>query len=88
MSEKSEKKGGEGRMMNGRVAVKITTLDRIRDLANGMNVTHDEAINLALDNFIPQGEDPLLFGRKLRKSGKSKRGSRASISTQNDDGQE
>lgn len=65
MSERKSKKGGEGRMMNSRVAVKEETLDRIRDVANGMRVTHDEVINMALDQLIPKGEDPLVFGRKM-----------------------
>lgn len=65
MAQEKSKKGGEGRMMNGRVAVRQSTLDRIRDLANGMRITQDEAINMALDRFIPQDEDAYQFGKRL-----------------------
>ena len=52
-------------MLNGRVAVSQDTLDRLRDLANGMRVTQDEVISMALDRFVPEDENPYQFGKRL-----------------------
>jgi hypothetical protein len=55
-----------GRVVNSRVSVTEETRKRLRDFANGMGVTYEEAVIFLLDNVMHPGEDDLLAGRRVR----------------------
>jgi antitoxin component of RelBE/YafQ-DinJ toxin-antitoxin module len=58
---------GSKEAASARIAVTRQTHQRLRDIAHGLGVSQDEAINILLDLIIKPGDDDLLFGRKLRK---------------------
>jgi hypothetical protein len=66
MPVKHGSKGGDGRMMNSRIAVREATARRVREFAKGLDVTQDEAINFVLDRVMGPTDDPLIIGRQLR----------------------
>lgn len=57
-----------GRMVNSRVSVTEETRDELKDFANGLGVTYDEAIKLLLGMVRQGNEELIVSGRRLRTS--------------------
>lgn len=54
------------RRVNKRIPVADDTLQRLRDFADGLGSTYDEAINFLIDLAADEDENPKLAGHRLR----------------------
>lgn len=54
------------RRVNKRIPVADDTLHRLRDFADGLGTTYDDAINFLIDMATDEDENPKLAGHRLR----------------------
>ena len=54
------------RRVNKRIPVADDTIHRLRDFADGLGATYDDAINFLIDMATDEDENPKLAGHRLR----------------------